>query len=121
VYSGLTAPLPTMTMAMDRPQALLTTPEIEKREMFVCAGKEWYRFPSHFLLPHGMKFKFIQSRFNGLLPHSFGNQSDSEPIKIRNGIFEYSQMVKLRPRMYSYSIENVNDKNRFEKDRVVGF
>ena len=37
----------------------------------VCLGKEWYRFPSHFLLPSNMRAKFIKSEFSGLLPGEF--------------------------------------------------
>jgi alpha-1,2-mannosyltransferase len=37
----------------------------------VCLGKEWYRFPSSFHLPHGVHAKFIKSEFSGLLPGEF--------------------------------------------------
>jgi alpha-1,2-mannosyltransferase len=37
----------------------------------VCFGKEWYRFPSSYHLPNGMRAKFIKSEFNGLLPGEF--------------------------------------------------
>lgn len=37
----------------------------------VCLGKEWYRFPSSFSLPHGVHAKFIKSEFSGLLPGEF--------------------------------------------------
>jgi alpha-1,2-mannosyltransferase len=37
----------------------------------VCLGKEWYRFPSHYLLPEGVRAKFIRSEFRGLLPGEF--------------------------------------------------
>jgi alpha-1,2-mannosyltransferase len=37
----------------------------------VCLGKEWYRFPSSYFLPDGVKAKFIKSAFNGLLPGEF--------------------------------------------------
>lgn len=37
----------------------------------VCLGKEWYRFPSHYLLPTGVRTKFIKSEFSGLLPGEF--------------------------------------------------
>lgn len=37
----------------------------------VCFGKEWYRFPSSFFLPKGMRAKFIKSEFDGLLPGEF--------------------------------------------------
>lgn len=37
----------------------------------VCFGKEWYRFPSSYFLPHDMHAKFIRSDFRGLLPGEF--------------------------------------------------
>jgi alpha-1,2-mannosyltransferase len=37
----------------------------------VCLGKEWYRFPSSFALPHNVHAKFIKSEFSGLLPGEF--------------------------------------------------
>ncbi|KAF1984343.1 glycosyltransferase family 22 protein [Aulographum hederae CBS 113979] len=37
----------------------------------VCLGKEWYRFPSSYHLPVGVKAKFIKSAFSGLLPGEF--------------------------------------------------
>lgn len=37
----------------------------------LCLGKEWYRFPSSFFLPDGMRAKFIRSEFRGLLPGEF--------------------------------------------------
>lgn len=37
----------------------------------VCLGKEWYRFPSHYLIPDGVRAKFIKSEFSGLLPGEF--------------------------------------------------
>jgi alpha-1,2-mannosyltransferase len=37
----------------------------------VCLGKEWYRFPSSYFLPSGMRAKFVKSAFDGLLPGEF--------------------------------------------------
>lgn len=37
----------------------------------LCLGKEWYRFPSHYILPKGMHAKFVKSEFSGLLPGEF--------------------------------------------------
>lgn len=37
----------------------------------VCLGKEWYRFPSSYLLPDRVRPKFIRSEFSGLLPGEF--------------------------------------------------
>lgn len=37
----------------------------------VCLGKEWYRFPSHYHVPKGVRAKFVHSDFKGLLPGEF--------------------------------------------------
>lgn len=37
----------------------------------VCLGKEWYRFPSSYLLSNEMRPKFVKSEFAGLLPGEF--------------------------------------------------
>lgn len=37
----------------------------------LCLGKEWHRFPSHYLLPDNVQAKFIKSAFTGLLPGEF--------------------------------------------------
>ncbi|KAK8215600.1 Alg9-like mannosyltransferase family-domain-containing protein [Phyllosticta paracitricarpa] len=41
----------------------------------VCLGKEWYRFPSSFFLPKGVRAKFVKSAFTGLLPGEFSEAS----------------------------------------------
>lgn len=49
----------------------LGRPEVAHGGESVCFGKEWYRFPSSFFLPNGMRAKFIRSEFRGLLPGEF--------------------------------------------------
>tara|TARA_R110002003_G_scaffold63_4_gene5809 strand:+ start:20448 stop:22196 length:1749 start_codon:yes stop_codon:yes gene_type:complete len=49
----------------------LHSPGVAKPGDTVCLGKEWYRFPSSFSLPHGVHAKFIKSEFSGLLPGEF--------------------------------------------------
>jgi hypothetical protein len=36
----------------------------------VCTGKEWHRFPSHFLLPAGVALAFVDGGFRGQLPRA---------------------------------------------------
>uniref|UniRef100_A0A3Q2QSV8 Mannosyltransferase n=1 Tax=Fundulus heteroclitus TaxID=8078 RepID=A0A3Q2QSV8_FUNHE len=43
------------------------------RPVSVCVGKEWYRFPSSFLLPHNWQLHFIQSEFKGQLPQPYAS------------------------------------------------
>lgn len=42
----------------------------------VCIGKEWYRFPSSYFLPDGVRAKFVKSEFSGLLPGEFSEAKD---------------------------------------------
>ncbi|KAM3830557.1 alpha-1,2-mannosyltransferase ALG9 isoform 4-T4 [Vipera latastei] len=43
----------------------------EGRPVHVCVGKEWYRFPSSFVLPENWQLQFIASEFRGQLPKPF--------------------------------------------------
>jgi alpha-1,2-mannosyltransferase len=49
----------------------LEAPGIARPGETICLGKEWYRFPSSFLLPNGTRPKFVKSDFSGLLPGEF--------------------------------------------------
>lgn len=49
----------------------LHLPGVSKPGDNVCLGKEWYRFPSSYLLPDRVRPKFIKSEFSGLLPGEF--------------------------------------------------
>ncbi|VDO56424.1 unnamed protein product, partial [Onchocerca flexuosa] len=58
----------------------------------ICVGKEWYRFPSSFFLPSGIKnsknqilvaeLNFIKSEFTGLLPKPYMKGSLPEITRI---------------------------------------
>lgn len=37
----------------------------------LCVGKEWYRFPGHYLIPDGIRVEWIKSEFDGMLPGHF--------------------------------------------------
>ncbi|RAL17081.1 dolichyl-P-Man:Man(6)GlcNAc(2)-PP-dolichol alpha-1,2-mannosyltransferase [Aspergillus homomorphus CBS 101889] len=51
--------------------APLEQPGVAQTGDSLCLGKEWYRFPSSFFLPHDMQARFIRSEFRGLLPGQF--------------------------------------------------
>ncbi len=51
----------------------------------VCYGKDWYRFPTSYFLPQGMKAKFIKSDFDGLLPGEFAEASKGSGFGWRAG------------------------------------
>lgn len=61
IYSAYSAPL-----SIYKPLSTIGNPGAS-----VCFGKEWYRFPSSYFLPHDMRAKFIRSEFRGLLPGEF--------------------------------------------------
>lgn len=66
-------------------------------DIHVCIGKDWYRFPSHFLLPSKCELSFIRSEFRGQLPKA------------------YSQL-KNATRLVE---KHFNDENREEIDRYI--
>ena len=49
----------------------LEAPEMARPVDTVCFGKDWYRFPTSYFLPNGLRAKFIKSDFSGLLPGEF--------------------------------------------------
>ena len=52
------------------------------RELNVCVGKEWFRFPGSYFLPRDARLRFIKSDFDGMLPKSF------EPEDIKTVTYE---------------------------------
>jgi alpha-1,2-mannosyltransferase len=69
----------------------------------VCLGKEWYRFPSSYFLPDGVRAKFVQSDFRGLLPGEFP---------------EASQMLGAMYRASAIPL-GMNDENREDPTKYV--
>ncbi|KAI0756565.1 asparagine-linked glycosylation 9 protein isoform a [Daedaleopsis nitida] len=41
----------------------------------LCVGKEWHRFPGHFLVPDGVRVDWVKSGFDGMLPGHFAETS----------------------------------------------
>lgn len=87
------------------------------RDVSVCVGKEWYRFPTHYFLPQvtelaesnerspRIRLKFLKSSFGGLLPKDFLEDQQGEPW--RRGSFVVPS--------------GMNNENREEMDRYVSF
>lgn len=44
---------------------------IKPFDLRLCVGKEWHRFPGHYLVPEGVKVDWIKSEFDGMLPGHF--------------------------------------------------
>lgn len=71
----------------------------------LCVGKEWYRFPSHFLVPDGVNVEFVKSEFNGLLPRHF--------VPTVNGT------IVSRDKGTRFTAHDLNDLNKEEKSHYV--
>lgn len=71
----------------------------------LCIGKEWYRFPSSYFLPDGVRAKFVESKFDGLLPGEFPEQNVNQSSWERPGTW----MIP----------ENMNDLNIGDPSKYV--
>ncbi|KAJ7269399.1 glycosyltransferase family 22 protein [Mycena haematopus] len=68
--TGLLPVYPPGTPEEDIPRIDLSP--VKDLNLTVCVGKEWYRFPGHYLVPIGVRVDFVKSEFKGLLPGHFG-------------------------------------------------
>jgi len=94
-----------------------------KGEHQLCYGKEWHRFPSHFFVPPGMRVDFVESEFDGILPHHFApapsalsaklNASATERV-LQRAAFAWP-LAPLTQRVPT----TVNERNEAERDRYV--
>jgi len=89
---------------------------VRELDLTLCLGKEWYRFPSHYLVPNGIRVEFIQSDFNGLLPGHFG-EGDSVSVNVSDAIAEKSAWWP-RPETRLIPVHQ-NDMNRAEPSHYV--
>ncbi|KAG7099645.1 hypothetical protein E1B28_001471 [Marasmius oreades] len=78
--TGLLPPLPS-TLSHRPEDYVVDLAPIKEFNLTVCIGKEWYRFPGHFLVPNGVKVEFIQHDFHGLLPGHFPEPSGAPPTR----------------------------------------
>jgi alpha-1,2-mannosyltransferase len=58
---------------------------IKTFNLTLCLGKEWYRFPGHFLVPDGVNVEFVKSEFDGMLPRHFVKSSNGSGFWFRDG------------------------------------
>ena len=77
----------------------------------LCIGKEWYRFPSHYFLPDGVRLRFLRSDFNGQLPKYFLEKIHVDSDNKTKLSSEREGTWKLQ--------EGFNDRNLEEMDRYV--
>lgn len=70
----------------------------------LCLGKEWHRFPSHFLVPSEVSVGFLQSDFKGILPKLWSQTTGGK------GLFGLA--TDIVP-------SGMNERNLEERDRYV--
>jgi len=69
---NVTGLLPLSQPGTDENDALsIDLTPIREFDLRLCLGKEWHRFPGHYLVPNGVKVDFVKSEFDGLLPTHF--------------------------------------------------
>ncbi|KAF7436487.1 mannosyltransferase [Pleurotus ostreatus] len=104
--TGFLPPIPPNTHADEMPRIDLSP--IKGFNLTLCYGKEWYRFPGHYLVPDGVRVDFIKSEFDGMLPGHFGEGE----LKHVNGPSQYPLApFLLRPEMRLVPAA-LNDLNR---------
>ena len=92
----------------------------------LCYGKEWHRFPNHFMVPAGVEVQFIKSEFSGILPKHFDasvhgvgfeNARDSAAATLDSTLGWLWPWRDITRR----SQTGFNDLNLEEQDRYVSF
>ncbi|XP_053308593.1 alpha-1,2-mannosyltransferase ALG9 isoform X2 [Spea bombifrons] len=88
----------------------------EGRTVNVCVGKEWYRFPSSFLLPDHWQLQFIQSEFRGQLPKPFAKGQRATRIIPKDmndqNLEETSRYVDISKCHYLVDLDSVTETAR---------
>ncbi|GAA5935989.1 dolichyl-P-Man:Man(6)GlcNAc(2)-PP-dolichol alpha-1,2-mannosyltransferase [Sporobolomyces koalae] len=60
-------PLKEFAVALDKSRAI-SLESLADKNLRLCLGKEWHRFPSSWLVPDQLETRFIKSEFDGILP-----------------------------------------------------
>jgi alpha-1,2-mannosyltransferase len=63
-------PLPPPNTPSDELPRIDLSP-VKQFNLTLCLGKEWFRFPGHYLVPDGVRVDFVKSEFDGALPGHF--------------------------------------------------
>jgi len=80
LYYGYHAPLD-LYIELNHMSSKLEQPLPPDKEINLCVGKEWYRFPSSFFLPsERWQLQFIRSEFRGQLPKPYSEGSNATKI-----------------------------------------
>lgn len=85
---------------------------LSQMNLTLCYGKEWYRFPSSFLVPDELRTEFIKSDFDGILPKHFVERRDAVAAVRRSYVRSKAEITRQSP-------PGFNNVNREELDRYV--
>jgi alpha-1,2-mannosyltransferase len=110
--TGLLPPAPPGVSPDDLPRIDLAP--IREFNLTLCVGKEWYRFPGHYLIPDGIRVGFVKSEFNGLLPGQFGEGGDMRTVQGPGSAWWTREETRAVP-------GGLNDLNREEPSHYVRF
>lgn len=64
----VTLPFANFSLALDESDHIVELDPLDALNLRLCLGKEWHRFPSHYLVPDQVEVRFIKSAFEGILP-----------------------------------------------------
>lgn len=71
LHTHYTAPLMLYSSLYDYVRETTQRPSADSKPKQVCLAGEWYRFPSSYMLPHGVSLAYLTSSFKGQLPQPF--------------------------------------------------
>ncbi|KAH9486228.1 Alpha-1,2-mannosyltransferase ALG9 [Psilocybe cubensis] len=115
---NVTGLLPDYPEGMDeeeRPRIDLSP--IKEFDLTLCYGKDWYRFPGHFLVPNHIKIEFVKSEFDGMLPRHFEEKLPTDERE-SSAITELADRWWLRPET-RFVPKDLNDLNKEDASHYV--
>lgn len=102
-------PFANFSLALDETQHIVELDPLDALDLRLCLGKEWHRFPSHYLIPDQVEVRFIKSEFSGILPKLW---EDGDTAQQSKGLMGRSTGVVP---------SGMNSLNKEEVDRYVSF
>lgn len=83
------------------------------RDINLCVGKEWHRFPSSYFLPNDVRLQYIKSDFEGMLPKHFlpdfktiDYEEDGKQLTYRTRQFSFKGARTIQSGFNSYNKED---------------
>lgn len=114
--TGLLPVYPPGTAEEDTPRIDLSP--IKEFGLKLCYGKDWYRFPGHYLVPNGIDVEFIKSEFDGMLPRHFEQKVPVDNYEDSGVLAKLSDRWWLKPQTRNVP-EDLNDLNKEEPTHYV--